>query len=110
VVEYTYKQTKTKQKTLEEDKEMESLKIGTQVKGYSSRCIGTIIEANIYYGEIIKINKKSIKVHVVENVNTYGKKEVSRFNRNEEVTYKFWKTTSDGKNIYKSDLCGTITF
>jgi hypothetical protein len=49
-------------------------------------------------------------VHVVENVNTYGKKEVSRFNRNEEVTYKFWKTTSDGKNIYKSDLCGTITF
>jgi len=85
--------------------------IGMKVQGYRSRCIGVLIQANRWNGEIIKINKKSIRVHLTENINTFGSRETSRWSISQDVTYTYWKTTSDGKEIYRSDarLYGIIT-
>jgi hypothetical protein len=81
------------------------------VQGYKSSCIGLLIQASYWNGEIIKVNKKSIRVHLTENINTFGGKETSRRNISKDVTYTFWKTTEDGKEIYRSDskLYGIIT-
>ena len=85
--------------------------VGMQVEGYRSQCIGVIIEATRYLGTITKVNKKSIRVQLHGMCSTSGKKEKGRFPMNTEVTYTFWKTTSDGRDLYRSEgrLHGIIT-
>jgi hypothetical protein len=84
---------------------------GMKVQGYKSSCIGILIQASCWNGEIIKVNKKSIRVHLTENINTCGGKETSRWNISRDVTYTFWKTTEDGREIYRSEgkVYGIIT-
>ena len=85
--------------------------VGMQVEGYRSQCIGVIIEATRYLGTITKVNKKSIRVQMHEMIHTSGRKETVRYPAANMVTYTFWKTTSDGRDLYRSEgrLHGIIT-
>ncbi len=84
---------------------------GMKVQGYSSSCIGILIQATRYNGTITKVNRKSIRVHITESVSTYGSKETSRWQMSRTITYTYWKTTSDGRELYRSEgrLYGIIT-
>lgn len=84
---------------------------GMKVQGYRGNCIGILIQASRWNGEITKVNKKSIRVHLDENINTYGSRETSRFSISKEITYTYWKTTEDGRELYRSEggLYGIIT-
>ena len=46
-----------------------------------------------------------------EMIHTSGRKETVRYPAANMVTYTFWKTTSDGRNLYRSEgrLYGIIT-
>ena len=85
--------------------------VGMKVEGYKSQCIGIIIEATRYLGTITKVNKKSIRVQLNEVVSTSGHKEKGRYTTANTVTYTFWKSTSDGRSLYRSEgrLYGIIT-
>ena len=76
---------------------------GMKVQAVDGKCIGIVIEETKWTGTITKVNKKSIRVDLTEEVRTFGSRETSRRNPNREVRYTFWKTTSDGKEIYKSE-------
>ncbi len=76
---------------------------GMKVQGYRSSCVGSLIQATRYNGTITKVNRKSIRVHITESVSTFGSKETSRWQLNHTVTYIYWKTTSDGRQIYRSE-------
>lgn len=81
------------------------------VKAYSSQCIGIMITGFHYYGEIIKTNKKSIRVNFNRFVKTEGKKTVIDRDYNGCGTFTFWKTINrDGKmiDIYKNSTIGII--
>ena len=87
------------------------LKIGMKVEAYKGRCIGFVIEATTWRGEITKVNRKSIRIRLIECVNIYGSKEKSRWSINQERTYRFVKTLNNGQDFYRSegDLYGSIT-
>ena len=82
---------------------MKNLEIGMNIKAYKSRCVGFIIDSSTFTGKIIKVNKKSIRVQLEHIVAMHGNKIVSDTDYPATVTYKFWKTTSDGRDIYVSD-------
>ncbi len=84
---------------------------GMKVEGYRSSCIGLLIQATRYNGTITKVNRKSIRVHITESISTFGSKETSRWNLSTDTTYTYWKTTDDGREIYRSSgrLYGIIT-
>ena len=44
------------------------LKVGMKVEAYEGRCIGILIEATTWQGEITKMNRKSIRVRLTECV------------------------------------------
>lgn len=82
-----------------------------KVKAYSSQCIGVTITSLHYYGEIVKTNKKSIKVNFNRFVKTEGKKTVIDIEYNGCGTFTFWKTINrDDKmvDIYKNTTIGII--
>lgn len=81
---------------------------GMKVKAYTGSCIGIIIQASTWQGTIIKVNKKSIRVNLTEITCTYGKKVTAHYKMDEDVRYTYWKTTSDGRELYKSVLNGII--
>jgi hypothetical protein len=90
---------------------MKNLEIGMKVKAYRGRCIGSLIQSTEWQGEIIKVNKKSIRVRLTESTSKFGKKTTSHLeNLNIEKTFRFVKTLSNGKDWYKSerDLYGGI--
>lgn len=82
---------------------MKNLEIGMNVKAYKSHCIGIIIDSTTYSGKIIKVNKKSIRVQLEHMVVKHDNKIINDTDYSGTVTYKFWKTTSDGNDIYVSD-------
>lgn len=76
---------------------------GMKIKAYRGDCIGIIIQATTWTGTIIKVNKKSIRVKLEESVTTYGKRLIHKGAADQDVTYRFWKTTSDGRELYRSE-------
>ena len=82
---------------------MRTIEIGMNIEAYKSRCIGFIIDSSTYTGKVIKVNKKSIRVQLEHIVAKHGDKIVRDADCAATVTYKFWKTTSDGTDIYVSD-------
>ncbi len=76
---------------------------GMKIKAYRGDCIGIIIQATTWTGTIIKVNKKSIRVHLDGIEAKYGKRVTYKGSMDQEVRYTFWKTTSDGREIYKSE-------
>lgn len=88
-----------------------NIEVGTIVKAYHGFCIGAKIQSTEWIGEVIKVNKKSIKVKLLESTSKWGKEVTSHFeNLNTIKTYKFSKTLSNGKDFYVSEgrLYGTI--
>lgn len=84
---------------------------GMKVKAYHGQCIGTMVTGFHYYGEIVKTNKKSIKVNFDRFVKTEGKKTVIDIEYHDGATFTFWKTIErDDKqvNIYKCKSVGII--
>lgn len=82
-----------------------------KVKAYHGYCIGITVTGLHYYGEIVKTNKKSIKVNFNRFVKTEGKKTVIDREYNGYGTFTFWKTINrDGKmiDIYKNSTIGII--
>ncbi len=82
---------------------MKNLEIGMNITAYKSQCIGFIIDNVNYSGKIIKVNKKSIRVQLEHIVVKHGDKITHDADYAATITYKFWKTTSDGRDIYVSD-------
>jgi hypothetical protein len=94
-----------------EGKNMKNAQVGMKVKAYRGRCIGSLIQSTEWQGEIIRVNKKSIRVRLTESTSKYGSKTTSHWeNLNIEKTFRFVKTLSNGKDWYKSerDLYGGI--
>ena len=79
------------------------------IKAYRGTCIGVIITGYSYTGEIIKTNKKSIRVHLNHFTKTEGEKVVIDRECNITETFTFWKNREDNGNaIYKNQLYGKI--
>lgn len=79
-------------------------KVGMAVRAYSGSCIGCVIQSTEYLGEIVKANKKSIRVKLTETTSKYGKKITNhQEGMNREVAFRFTKTLSNGKDLYTSE-------
>lgn len=82
---------------------MKNVEIGMKVNAYKGSCIGVKIQSTTWYGEIIKVNKNSIRVRFTEEVCKYGDKETwHNTNMNVERTYRFSKALSNGNDYYVS--------
>ena len=78
--------------------------VGMKVRAYTGSCIGILIQSTEWQGEIIKVNKKSIRVRLTESTSKFGSKTTSHWNNlNTEKTFRFVKTLSNGKDWYKSE-------
>ncbi len=75
---------------------------GMKVTGFHGYCIGYSITELRWFGEIIRVNGKSIRVKISEHTVSKKHQETSRTTMNQEVTYKFWKKLSDGREVYTS--------
>lgn len=83
--------------------------VNDKVRSYTSQCIGCIIESVTYTGRIIKANKKSFKVEFDRFEKKYGSRVVKEGSCKSVETFRFWKTCSDGRNLFKNDLGAIIT-
>ena len=80
------------------------MEVGMKIKAYKGYSIGKMIQSTEWQGEIIKVNKKSIRVRLTESTSMWGRRvESRRENLNEEVSYCFVKTLSNGKDWYQSE-------
>ena len=83
---------------------MKNAQAGMKIKAYTGRCIGLLIQSTEWQGEIIKVNKKSIRVRLTECTSKFGSKVTSHWeNLSTEKTFRFVKTLSNGKDWYKSE-------
>ena len=85
--------------------------VGMKVKARKSYCIGIIIDKTEWNGEIVKVNAKSIRVRLTDTTSMYGSKVTHhREGMNTEITYRFVKTLSSGRDWYRSEcnLYGNI--
>jgi len=79
-------------------------------KGYSSMG-GIFIYEKFITGKIVKVNKKSIRVHMTHVKYTTNGKITREYNMNEEATFTFWKTVDrqhGTASIYKNNKYGVI--
>ena len=80
------------------------MKVGDKVRAYKGSCIGLLIQSTEWEGEIIRVNKNSIRVRLTENTSKFGSKTTSRWeNLNTEKTFRFVKILSNGNAWYKSE-------
>lgn len=77
--------------------------VGMKVTAYTGRCIGILIESTTWQGEVVKVNKKSIRVRLTESVSKFGSKEKGRWTMNHEVAYTFSKVLSTGEELFTSE-------
>lgn len=90
---------------------MKNVQVGMKVEAYKGRSIGLLIDSTTWQGEVVKVNKKSIRVKLTESTSKHGRKVISHWeNLNTEKTYRFVKTLSDGRDFFRSevDLYGMI--
>jgi len=89
------------------------MKAGEMVQihdGYASMG-GMFIYEKFIEGEVVKVNKKSIRVHMPHVKCTTNGKVTREYNIDETATFTFWKTVEmDDKtvDIYKNSKYGTI--
>ena len=80
---------------------MKNAQVGMKVRAYTGSCIGLLTE---WQGEIIKVNKKSIRVRLTESTSKFGSKVTSHWdNLNTEKTFRFSKVLSNGNAYYRSE-------
>ena len=70
--------------------------VGMKIEAYEGSCIGILIRSTTWVGEIVKVNRKSIRVRLTESTDKYGSK-VTGHREN------FVKTLSDGRACFRSD-------
>ena len=84
--------------------------------GYNSMG-GMFIYEKIITGTVVKVNEKSIRVHMTHAKCTTNGKVTQEYDMNEKATFAFWKTIENkqfGKNvgktvsIYKNKVYGII--
>lgn len=83
--------------------------LNDRVTSYSSQCIGIIIESVTYTERIIKANKKSFKAEFDHFEKKSGSRVVREGSCKVVETFRFWKTCSDGRVIFKNDLGAIVT-
>jgi len=94
------------------------MKVGKMIqihKGYNS-VGGMYIHEEIIEGKVVKVNKKSIRVHLTHVKCTTNRKVTREYDMNEKATFNFWKTIDRqfGENagktvdIYKNSKYGII--
>lgn len=88
-----------------------------QIHDGSNSMGGMFIHEKFITGKIIKVNAKSIRVHLSHIKRTVNGKFVSEDEMNEDATFAFWKTVENrqfGKNkgkkvsFYKNNTFGII--
>ena len=88
-----------------------------QIHDGSNSMGGMFIHEKFITGKIIKVNAKSIRVHLSHIKRTVNGKLVSEDEMNEDATFAFWKTVENrqfGKNkgkkvsFYKNNAFGII--
>lgn len=83
---------------------MKNAQVGMKVQAHKGSCIGVVIQSTTWEGEIIRVNKNSIRVRLTESTSRFGSKVTSRWeNLNTEVTFRFSKTLSNGNAFYRSE-------
>lgn len=73
--------------------------------------LGVLIHEEIITGTIVKVNKKSVRVHMGQAKCLVNGKVTREYNINEEATFTFWKTIerqSGTVDIYKNSKYGII--
>lgn len=83
------------------------MKVNEMVQIHTGNCsAGTMfIYEEFIIGTIVKINKKSIRVHMTHTKCTINGKVTCEYDMNEKVTFAFWKTVENrqfGKNAGKT--------
>ena len=76
-----------------------------QIHTGSNSMGGMFIHEKFITGEIVKVNEKSIRVHMTYIKRTVNGKLVSEDEMNEKATFAFWKTVKNiefGKNAGKT--------
>ena len=79
-------------------------------KGYNSMG-GMYIHEEFISGTVIKVNKKSVRVHMSQAKCLTNGKVTREYNINEEATFTFWKTInkqSGTVDVYKNPKYGII--
>lgn len=83
---------------------MKNAQVGMKVQAYKGSCIGVVIQSTTWEGEIIRVNKNSIRVRLTESTSQFGSKVTSHWeNLNTEVTFRFSKVLSNGNSFYRSE-------
>ena len=77
--------------------------VGTKVQAYTGRCVGILIESTTWEGEITKVNAKSIRVRLTHATSKFGGETTAEYDMSREITYRFAKTLSNGKDFYTSE-------
>ena len=77
-------------------------------RGYNS-IGGMYIHEEFITGKIIRINKKSIRVHMTHVKCTTNGKLTREYSIDETATFTFWKTINNGTvDVYKNSKYGII--
>ena len=90
---------------------MTNAQVGMKIRAYKGSCVGLLIQSTTWNGEIIKANKKSIRVRLTESTSKFGSKVTSQWDDlGYEISYRFVKTLSNGHDFYRSEgnLYGSI--
>lgn len=83
---------------------MKNVQVGMKVQAYKGSCIGVVIQSTTWEGEIVRVNKNSIRVRLTESTCEFGSKTTSHWeNLNTEVTFRFSKVLSNGNAFYRSE-------
>ena len=83
---------------------MKNAQVGMKIKAYTGRCIGLLIQSTEWQGEIIKVNRKSIRVCLTESTSKFGSKVTSHWeNLGIEKTFRFSRNLSNGNAYYRSE-------
>ena len=89
------------------------VKVNEMVQVHNGSCSmgGMFIYERFIEGSIIKVNKKSIRVHMTHAKCTTNGKITREYDMNEEATFTFWKKVnkqSGTVDVYKNSKYGII--
>lgn len=79
--------------------------LGMKVCAHNGTCSvgGMFRHETFLYGEVVKVNAKSIRVAFTTEVHTCNGKETERKSIERTESFRFWKTI-DGKEVYTAQL------
>ena len=93
------------------------MKVNETVQIYRGQLGGIFIYEEFIEGKVIKVNAKSIRVHMTHAKCTTNGELIQEYDMNKQATFTYWKTIENrqsGKNagktvsIYKNPLYGII--